>query len=85
MWSFLSGLTPASAVFLGLIPVGVLGLVLAFAPANAAYFDRRPELGSARDRALVEAVRAKSAPRQLAVAAAALLMLLTSSAPEATQ
>lgn len=41
MITFFAGLTPASAMALGLVPLGVFGVVLAFAQANAAYFDPR--------------------------------------------
>lgn len=42
MLTFLTGLTPASATALGLVPVGAIGLVLSFASADARYFDPRP-------------------------------------------
>lgn len=42
MLTLLSDLTVPAALSLGLVPVGVLALVLAFADADAAYFDPRP-------------------------------------------
>ncbi|WP_406444430.1 hypothetical protein OHB14_36420 [Streptomyces sp. NBC_01613] len=48
MLTFLSDLTPASAIALGLVPVGLIGVTLAFAQANAAYFDPRRADESAR-------------------------------------
>ncbi|MFF0143643.1 hypothetical protein ACFYRN_45595, partial [Streptomyces sp. NPDC005227] len=62
---------------LGLIPVGALMFVLAFADADARYFDPRPALLAARDRLLVEIVRARPVIRDTALAVAALLFLLT--------
>lgn len=50
MITFFAGLTPASAMSLGLVPLGVFGVVLAFAPANAAYFD--PHRADESDRAI---------------------------------
>ena len=47
MLTVFADLTPESAVFLGLVPVGAIGFVLAFAGADAAYFDPRPWLSRA--------------------------------------
>jgi hypothetical protein len=64
-------------LLLGLVPVGVIGFALAFAEADAGYFDPRPALLAARDRLLVELVRVRPVIRDTALAAAALLFLLT--------
>jgi hypothetical protein len=70
-------LSPLGAIFLGLVPVGAIGFVLAFAGADLAYFDPRPLLGRAGDRLLVEAVNARFLLRDAALTVAALLSLLT--------
>jgi len=78
--TFLADLTPAAAVSLGLIPVGVIGFVLAFAPANAAYFDPRRADEVALALPLLIAVGPRwFAIRETALDAAALLILLTTS------
>ena len=41
---------------LGVSAISLIGLALAFADADAAYFDPRPLLGQARDRVLVAAM-----------------------------
>lgn len=77
----------ASAGSLGLAAVALVGLGLAFADADLAYFDPRPALVRAFDRLLVEVVRARPAVRRAltdaAFTAAALLALLTT--PETTR
>lgn len=90
----MSGTSPAewaAAGSLGVSAISLIGLVLAFADADLAYFDPRPLLGVARDRVLVGAVNARLdvremaaetglyvrlSLRELAVSAAALLALL---------
>lgn len=67
----------ASAGCGGLTAISLIGLALAFADADLAYFDPRPLLGQARDRILVEAVNVRHFPREAALTAAALLALLT--------
>lgn len=67
----------AASLSLGVVPVGAIWFVLAFAGADLAYFDPRPLLGRAADRALVEAVNARLILRDAAITAAALLALLT--------
>jgi hypothetical protein len=83
-------LTPAAAVALGLVPLGVFAFVLAFAPANSAYFDPRRFDESVRalpvllvvGPALADVRRfARLSLRDAAISAAALLMLV-SPAPE---
>lgn len=76
MTALLSSLTVPAALSLGLVPVGALVLVLAFAEADPAYFDPRPRLRAAGDRLLVEVVRARHTIRELPVSVAALLALL---------
>lgn len=78
MLTFLAGLTPAAAVSLGLIPVGVIGFVLAFAPANLAYFDpRRCDESDLARPLLVAFGPVWFAVREAIRDAAALLILLT--------
>lgn len=74
-----------SAGSLGVTAIALIALELAFVDADLAYFDPRPLLGRARDRVLVEAVNARLAVQRAALSLAALLMLLTSNAPEATR
>lgn len=66
-----------SAGSLGVTAIALIGLALAFADADLAYFDPRPLLGLARDRVLVEVVNARLLLRDAAITAAALLALLT--------
>lgn len=47
MLTVFADLSPASAVSLGLVPVGAIWFVLAFAGADVAYFDPRPLLARA--------------------------------------
>jgi hypothetical protein len=81
---FLAGLTPAAAVSLGLVSVGVFGVVLAFAYANAAYFD--PRRFDESDRAVPVLLvvgpvlgNVRRSVRDVALDAAALILLLTTS------
>lgn len=67
----------AAAGCAGLSAISLIGLALAFADADLAYFDPRPLARRAADRLLVEVCRARHTPRELAVAAAALYALLT--------
>jgi len=79
-----------SAGSLGVSAISLIGLALAFADADLAYFDPRPLLARAGDRVLVEVGPRQAAARKAAavslrdaaISLAALLMLLT--APEAT-
>ena len=74
--------TPAdvvSALSLGVSSIALIALALAFADADAAYFDPRPLLLAVWDRLLVELVRARHAMRDAALTAAALLLILTTS------
>jgi hypothetical protein len=47
MLTVFADVTPLGAIFLGLVPVGAIWFVLAFAGADAAYFDPRPLLARA--------------------------------------
>lgn len=82
----MSAVSPAewvSAGSAGLSAVSLIVLAMAFVDADASYFDPRPLARRTADRVLVEVRRVRDTPRELAVAAAALLMLLTAS--EATR
>lgn len=74
----------AAVLSLGLVPAGLLGVVLAFAGADAAYFDPRPALArlveSGRvDQLLIAVVAVRAAVRDALLDAAALVLLLTTS------
>lgn len=73
-----------ACVSLGVSAVGVIGLVLAFAQANAAYFDPRRADESARALPVLLVVgpalhTVRAAVRDAVLDAAALLLLLTTS------
>lgn len=85
MLTFLSDLTPASAVCLSVSVYAAASIpVLLLAPADLSAFDPRPLAVRARDRLLVEAVNARYVARDAAVYLAALVMLLSApvSAPK---
>lgn len=72
----------AAALSLGLVPAGLLGIVLAFAGADAAYFDPRQPLArlveSGRlDPLLIAIAVIRTATRDALLDAAALVLLLT--------
>jgi ABC-type phosphate transport system auxiliary subunit len=67
----------ASAGCAGVTAISLIGLALAFADADLAYFDPRPLLVRAGDRVLVEVVNARLLLRDAAISLAALLALLT--------
>jgi len=82
--TFLADLTPASAVSLGLIPVGAIWLALAFADADPRDFDPRPALARLVESGHIDPLLLIVGPVLLAVRetardAAALLILLTTS------
>jgi hypothetical protein len=84
MLTVFADLTPESAVFLGLVSVGAIWFVLAFAGADAAYFDPRPLLArTVRSEAVYPLLRefdnARHASCEALRDAAALLILLTTS------
>jgi hypothetical protein len=67
----------ASALSLGVSAISLIAFALAFADADASYFDPRPLLLAVWDRLLVELVRARHTVRDVALTAAALLLILT--------
>lgn len=74
----------AASLSLGLVPVGAIWFVLAFAGADLAYFDPRPLLARViRSEAVYPLLRewdiARHASREALRDAAALLLLLTTS------
>lgn len=69
----------ASALSLGVSAISLIAFALAFADADASYFDPRPLLLAMWDRLLVELVRARHTVRDAALTAAALLLILTAS------
>jgi hypothetical protein len=90
----------ASAASLGLTAIALIGLGLAFADADLAYFDPRPVLGRAGDRFLVHVANARFDAREMAaearvyirlsvreaaVSTAALVALLTPSPSESAR
>jgi hypothetical protein len=89
MLTVFADVTPLGAIFLGLVPVGAIWFVLAFAGADAAYFDPRPLLtrvvnSEAAYPLLREFDNARHASREAFRDAAALLLLLTTSPERAT-
>lgn len=72
-----SGVEWAASGFLGLSAISLIALALAFAGADLGYFDPRPLALLAWDRVLVEAVNVRALPQDVALSAAALLLILT--------
>lgn len=89
MLTVFADVTPLGAVFLGLVPVGAIWFVLAFAGVDLAYFDPRPLLArAAHSEAVYPLLRgfdnARHASCEALRDAAALLILLTTSPERAT-
>jgi hypothetical protein len=80
--TLLADLNAPAAVSLGLIPAGLLGVVLAFADADPGYFDPRRAVRRAiesgrLDPLLIELSNASAAARDAVLDAVALVLLLT--------